>query len=818
MKKHQFSFYAKKVHQSTGINAILFVVVLLGILTCVTMDSLSATQESQRMKSYGSWHAALYESVDEITKQISDNAMIDSVGIMYVCGEICDSDKLTGCAIGYVNQELLTMGNIELLDGRMPETSNEIALEASTLSKLGYSYELGQTISLQILSNKSNDYQYDSFLLCGVIKNYTGNWKCGYNNLVSGFIYPNNQAEYHHAFIKLSDMYAKFVDDLNRICQHQLVLNDYTYTMYSSDTSDDIDTKMLQIVLLFAGFSILLLFINNEIIKRQPDYIILRLLGSTRGSILMMFFREKICKFLLMILLGTVVGIFTAFIFFSLFFRKGGVFDIEVTHIILTVLLNLLGIVVAFIFSFIRLFQIPLRGKAQQQKRKSKKVFGKLIDVKSIFVRFRKSDRGSYLLSLSLSVIATSFICISLYKTWDLFSEYRYYSREYPIDYTYGLLASYSRLENLESEDTIKRIESAYGVEKVYGYSISDYQPITFENGYDYEYASYVKDEINAYFRLTEDNDFPVDSGPYGTIVGISDELSSFYLSLAHNKLSKSTLAEDDVIIYLPDYDTNDKVLSDNFIKEGDRLSFIYNDCAHILKVVGIIRQQEYYPFCYYIPRPYSLICTQETYDKICGKNDYSYILVKRDKKAVAYQTDAELSKIKTELFYVNNRMEKDEYKNNIYMQLSISILICASGILMLVLARYGIQMITNHYESYRYKTLYQLGMESKTIKNRLLMNAFSESFYGTLAALSVVLIWIFLRTRSNIINDSILFVQSVSVWESILQTSDQFIKYTHWIFITIMSVLSFAFNSFLLIIRSQVMIRTLEADTTFNQ
>lgn len=424
MSTHEHRYLIKKRRYSIATNVILFCVVLLSIVACVMLDSLSATRESQRMQSYGAWHAALYNADDDLAKQLSENVMVDSIGIMYICGEICDASETDCGAIGYITKELLDFGNIELLDGSLPTQADEIALEASVLSKLGYSYELGQTVYLPLRNSDNEDCTYRSFVLSGVVKNYSGNWKCKNNHLVSGFVDASNEAEYQHAFIKLADKYAKYAEDINSICMHRLVLNDYTYSIYSSGNSDILDINLLQIAILFSGFTILLLLVNNEIAKKQSDYVVLQLLGANRSSIIGMFVHEKIVKFLMMILLGTCSGIFTAYLIHKIFLNnQGDVFFVNYSHVFVTVILNLAGILIALFFSFVRLFQIPLRGKAEQNGRRRSRLPRKPLTRQTIFLRFHWNDIHSRLLSLGLSVISALFVCISFYQTWNLFSD-----------------------------------------------------------------------------------------------------------------------------------------------------------------------------------------------------------------------------------------------------------------------------------------------------------------------------------------------------------------------------------------------------------
>lgn len=316
--------------------------------------------------------------------------------------------------------------------------------------------------------------------------------------------------------------------------------------------------------------------------------------------------------------------------------------------------------------------------------------------------------------------------------------------------------------------------------------------------------------ELDAFFSKNGTDEYPDSAETCGSLVGISPRLIPYYCSIAECAKKSNYLADNEVILYLPNRYQNSKTVSESLIKEGDNITFTYLDQEYSLTVAGIIRDLDNEPFCYQIPRPYSLICSQSTYDRICGKNDYVYILVKRDNKSIAYQTDAELSKIKTSLFFTNNRITKEEYKNNTYMQLLIALLISSAGIVMVILARYGIQMVTNKYEIYRYKTLYQLGMEVRRIRSALRVDAVIESFLAVIIATLAELIWIYIRTRAVYTTASFM---ANSKLELFMQVAKAFVTSTHWWFVVGMAIIMFIINYLLLAMKSHILIKNLAQD-----
>lgn len=78
------------------------------------------------------------------------------------------------------------MGNLELLEGRFPEKSGEIAMEASLLSALGYDYELNQKIVVNFRRMWKHGWRQS---LLFAVKQYSHLWSCEENiSLPAAFI------------------------------------------------------------------------------------------------------------------------------------------------------------------------------------------------------------------------------------------------------------------------------------------------------------------------------------------------------------------------------------------------------------------------------------------------------------------------------------------------------------------------------------------------------------------------------------------------------------------------------------------------------
>ena len=65
----------------------------------------------------------------------------------------------------------------------------------------------------------------------------------------------------------------------------------------------------------------------------------------------------------------------------------------------------------------------------------------------------------------------------------------------------------------------------------------------------------------------------------------------------------------------------------------------------------------------------YGVLCNESTYRSICGKYSPCYVTVGVQKGTIPYQTDIELSKVNTSLYFENNRVEREEQLNNLILK-----------------------------------------------------------------------------------------------------------------------------------------------------
>lgn len=127
-------------------------------------------QNQKREELFGSWDEVFLDVPAEDLNYFKQNAFLEQISIQSIQEKVfLEGDKRV--VIGSCDDNFLEMGNIELLEGRMPEKENEVAVEEEYLEILGVSKK-GDFISSNSKIKSLQDYE-----VVGIIKNYSGKWK-----------------------------------------------------------------------------------------------------------------------------------------------------------------------------------------------------------------------------------------------------------------------------------------------------------------------------------------------------------------------------------------------------------------------------------------------------------------------------------------------------------------------------------------------------------------------------------------------------------------------------------------------------------------
>lgn len=160
----------------------------IAILSCLLMQigfqmtvGMQETFRENRKEIYGEWERILLK-VDSRTKaSVNENPFIEKRGSIQIYGVLAgDYFENAQLNIGTFDKEAWELGRLKLRDGSLPQNENEIAVEYSMLTALGYEDRLGEEIRLEIIPSVEfggNEEPVElTYVLCGIIKDYQVNW------------------------------------------------------------------------------------------------------------------------------------------------------------------------------------------------------------------------------------------------------------------------------------------------------------------------------------------------------------------------------------------------------------------------------------------------------------------------------------------------------------------------------------------------------------------------------------------------------------------------------------------------------------------
>ena len=154
--------------------AIFMVVSCLAIITLAKW--IEYDQNKKREELFGSWDEVFLNVNQEDLNYFRKNAFLEQISVQFIQEKVfLEGDQRV--VIGSCDGNFLEMGNIELLEGRMPKDEKEVAVEEEYLNVLGVS-SVGD-----IVPDNSKVESLRGYKVIGVIENYSRYWKLVNRNI-----------------------------------------------------------------------------------------------------------------------------------------------------------------------------------------------------------------------------------------------------------------------------------------------------------------------------------------------------------------------------------------------------------------------------------------------------------------------------------------------------------------------------------------------------------------------------------------------------------------------------------------------------------
>ena len=148
--------------------AIFMIVSCLVIIA--TAKWIEYDQNKKREEIFGSWDEVFLNVDQDDLNYFRKNAFLEQISVQSIQEKVfLEGDQRV--VIGSCDENFLEMGNIELLEGRMPEQKKEVAVEEEYLEILGVS-KIGD-----VVSNESEVGLLFGYKVVGVVENYSRMWQ-----------------------------------------------------------------------------------------------------------------------------------------------------------------------------------------------------------------------------------------------------------------------------------------------------------------------------------------------------------------------------------------------------------------------------------------------------------------------------------------------------------------------------------------------------------------------------------------------------------------------------------------------------------------
>ncbi len=169
--------------------AIFMIVSCLVVIT--TAKWIEYDQNKKREELFGSWDEVFLNVDQDDLNYFRKNAFLEQISVQSIQEKVfLEEDQRV--VIGACDENFLEMGNIELLEGRMPKHEKEVAVEEEYMDILDVS-KIGDTIL-------TNDvWQLKGYKVTGILENYSNSW----SEINPNISYPNCFVKYNSVFKEL---------------------------------------------------------------------------------------------------------------------------------------------------------------------------------------------------------------------------------------------------------------------------------------------------------------------------------------------------------------------------------------------------------------------------------------------------------------------------------------------------------------------------------------------------------------------------------------------------------------------------------------
>ncbi|NLG24029.1 MAG: hypothetical protein GX558_01630, partial [Clostridiales bacterium] len=144
----KFAIYSLRAHkkQYRALTAGIALAIFFMSLMLALGQSVYLTYRENHWRQVGKHDVTLFDSEAVTRQSLLEGGYVSAAGSAYVIGEEAD----TGVAIGYYDEPGEQLAYWQVVEGRMPQSAGEIAVERAKLRRLKRDAQLGDRLTLKI--------------------------------------------------------------------------------------------------------------------------------------------------------------------------------------------------------------------------------------------------------------------------------------------------------------------------------------------------------------------------------------------------------------------------------------------------------------------------------------------------------------------------------------------------------------------------------------------------------------------------------------------------------------------------------------------
>lgn len=270
-------------------------------------ENMNRWQTASAKKHFGDWFVIYRANKPKEKDVIKYHPYLEGARMAETVGSVSDLSGASDIMIGTMSDGFITMGNIRLEQGHMPQKDDEVVIDRNSLLMLGQGSEPGMTITI-------ND---KSYILSGILTSYTNVWRDG--SSLPGIIVTDNEADrivterrYIYAYPLKSYIdekdYSSIVSAIQQSAEAKYNFS-YNSSVYDyKPWGNELVNNYLYILFMLIGISAVTYQLISYNKTRKNVRFVQRNLGASGMQMFLIYVLENI----VILMISTVIGICAA--------------------------------------------------------------------------------------------------------------------------------------------------------------------------------------------------------------------------------------------------------------------------------------------------------------------------------------------------------------------------------------------------------------------------------------------------------------------------------------------------------------------------